>query len=304
MRRVLAPCAAHRCRVELRPDTIELRLRLVDAIQIEQRFGHDQGGLQRIRGRCFARPRKFTSECERRIRLTTTKRQPRFENLQRPLIPPARFRAVLAVGFARLLQVAARRVVIASDQMNLRERVEHTARRLAHELHRAANVERPIERLLGALQAAQPHANLPERGERDSQTVRSARFFLQLHAAFRERQRLLVTMLHQRDVCLVAADGGDDVLRIHREGETFALPHRRQRFVQPSFLRERHAGQRVDHRELTAVAGRVQGGGGLREMFADDRGVADLAVAERQLVVDEANRARIVRTFSGRERLC
>ena len=47
------------------------------------------------------------------------------------------------------------------------------------------------------------------------------------------------------------------------DGETLGLAQRRHRFVEPPFLRERHAGQRVHHREMASIAGGVQRRGGL-----------------------------------------
>ena len=57
----------------------------------------------------------------------------------------------------------------------------------------------------------------------------------------------------------------------------------------------------MHHRQLTTVAGRVQGRGGLGQVFAKDRGVADPAVAEGQLVVDESDRPGFVSTLGSRE---
>ena len=78
-------------------------------------------------------------------------------------------------------------------------------------------------------------------------------------------------------------------------GKPLALSQRRGRFVVPARLREEDRGQRMHEREVTPVAGGVQRRRRLGEMVADDARVADLLVAERQLVVGEANGARIVR---------
>src|ERR1051326_4160998 len=51
----------------------------------------------------------------------------------------------------------------------------------------------------------------------------------------------------------------------------------------------------MHEREMPAVAGRVKRGRRLGEMLADDPRIADLLVAERQLVMGEADRARVVR---------
>ena len=118
---------------------------------------------------------------------------------------------------------------------------------------------------------------------------------LQLDAALGERQRLVVAVLHQRDVRLVAADRRQDVAGVDHHREPLGLAQRRHRLVEPAFLRERHARQRVDHRQVPAVAGGVKRRRRLRDVLADDGGVADLAVAEAELVVGKADRARVVR---------
>ena len=42
------------------------------------------------------------------------------------------------------------------------------------------------------------------------------------------------------------------------------MAQRRHRLVEPAFLRQRDAGQRMDHREVPAIAGGVQGRRGRR----------------------------------------
>ena len=53
----------------------------------------------------------------------------------------------------------------------------------------------------------------------------------------------------------------------------------------------------MHQREMTAVAGGVQRRGGLGDVLAHDRDVADLAIALAELVVGEADAARVVRRF-------
>ena len=82
------------------------------------------------------------------------------------------------------------------------------------------------------------------------------------------------------------------------------MAQRRDRLVEPSFLRERHAGQRVDHGQVPAVAGGMQRGGRRGQMCSRTiAGVADLPVAEAELVVGEADRPRIVRALGLLQRL-
>src|SRR6185369_15049434 len=60
---------------------------------------------------------------------------------------------------------------------------------------------------------------------------------------------------------------------------------------------ERDARERVHEREVAAIAGGVERGGGLGDVLAHDRDVADLAVAAAQLVMREADGARLVGAF-------
>ena len=166
----------------------------------------------------------------------------------------------------------------------------------------AAHVERAIQDLLGAFQIAQLHEDLAERRQRDGQAMSGAERLVQAHAAFGKRQRVIVAMPHQHDVRLVVHDSREHVVRGNRHGEAFALTKRRGGFVRPARLREQHRRQRVDEREMTAIAGGVQRGRGFGEVLAHDARIADLLVGEGQLVVREADRARVVRQFGVLER--
>ena len=77
--------------------------------------------------------------------------------------------------------------------------------------------------------------------------------------------------------------------------EPLGLTERGHRLVVAAELGERDAGERVHQREVPAIAGGVQRGRGLRDVLADDRDVADLAIALAELVVGEADAARVVR---------
>ena len=111
--------------------------------------------------------------------------------------------------------------------MNLRQRVEHGAGRLV-ELNRAAHFERAREDLLGALEVAELHEDLSERGERDGEAVARAERLVQRDAALGQRQRLIVTMAHQRDVRLVVHDAGEHVVGLDRHRQPLALAQRRR----------------------------------------------------------------------------
>ena len=77
---------------------------------------------------------------------------------------------------------------------------------------------------------------------------------LQFNAPFGQRQRLFVTMLHQRDVGLIAANGGEDVAGFNEQRQPLRLGERRHRLVEAAFLRQRNAGERMDHRQVSAIA--------------------------------------------------
>ncbi len=183
--------------------------------------------------------------------------------------------------------------------MDLRQRIEDGAGRLPHELQRAAHVEGAVERLFCAIEAAEADANLPERGERHAQAVRRAALLLQLHAALGQRQRLVVPVLHQRDVRLVAADGRQHVPGLDEHRQTLRLAERRHRFVEAAFLGKRDARERMHHRQVAPVADGVQGRGRLRQVLADNGRVADLPIAQAQFEVREADGSRVVRAFGG-----
>ena len=185
--------------------------------------------------------------------------------------------------------------------MNLRQRVEDRAGRLPHELQRAAHVEGAVQRFLGAGQIAEADVNLPERGQRDAESVRRPGFLLELHASLGQRQRLLVPMLHRGDVRLVSEDRREDVARLRGNGQPLRVAHRNERLFEPPFLGERDARQRMNHGQVTPVAGGVQRRCGRGQVLANDRRIADLPVAERQLVLRKADRPGIVRALGEAE---
>ena len=102
-------------------------------------------------------------------------------------------------------------------------------------------------------------------------------------------------MLKQRDVRLVVADDAEHVLRLHRRRKALGLTERGRGFFDASALRQHDTRQRVEQREIAAVARGMQRRRRLRDVLADDRRVADLLVAEPELVVREADGFGIVR---------
>ena len=161
-------------------------------------------------------------------------------------------------------------------------------------LHRAADVEGAVQRLLGAAEIPDPHVNLPQRRQRDAEAVRRAGLPLELDAALGQRQGLVVAMLQRGDVRLIAVNRRQDVASLHGDRQPLGMAHRDQRLLQPALLSQRDARQRVHHRQIPPIAGGVKGGGGGGEMLPDDGAVADLAVAEPELVVGQADRPRVV----------
>ena len=177
--------------------------------------------------------------------------------------------------------------------MNLGQRVEHGARRFV-KLDRTPDVERPVQRVLGPHQVAEADTNLSERGQCDGQPVARTVCFVQRDAALGERQCLLVAVLQHHDVRLIAADRGQDIVRLDDRGQPFGLAQRRHGFVVVAELRQRNARERMDQRQMTPITGGVQRRRGFRDVLADDRDVADLAIALAQLVVRETDATRVV----------
>ncbi|MNC88794.1 hypothetical protein D3C83_46530 [compost metagenome] len=98
-------------------------------------------------------------------------------------------------------------------------------------------------------------------------------------------------MAHERDVCLVMDDPGEHIVGMNRHGEPFALPQRGARFVRTARLRQEHGREGMHEREMPPVARRMQRRGGFRQMLAHDSRIADLLVAEGQLVMREPDGA-------------
>ena len=180
--------------------------------------------------------------------------------------------------------------------MDLRKRVEYRARRLV-KLDRASHVQRPVQRVFRAAEIAEADADLPQRCQRDREAVAGPRRLSSDDAALRERQRLFVTMLQHHHVRLVAAHRRQHVVGLDDGCQALGLAERRHRLVVASELGERDARERVHEREMAPVAGRVEGRRGLPDVLADDRDVADLAIALTELVMREADPARVVRRF-------
>jgi len=191
-------------------------------------------------------------------------------------------------------EVFAGALVRSAHQVNLRQRVEDGAGGFV-ELDRAAHFERPRQDLLRAFEIAQLHEDLPERRERDREPVAGRECLVQGDAALGECQRLLVLMAHERHVRLVVHDSGKHVVGLDGHRQPLALAERGTGFLAAAGLCEQHGGEGVHQREMTAIPRSVERGRGFREMLADDAGVADLLVAERELVVREADGPRIVR---------
>ena len=154
-----------------------------------------------------------------------------------------------------------------------------------------------MQRIGGARQIAEPDADLTERRERHGESVAGAVRFVQRHAALREHERLLVPVLQHRHVRLVAAHRRQDVVRLRERCHALRVAERRHRLFRASELRQRDAGQRVDERQMAAIARRVKGRRRLGDVLADDGDVADLPIAVAELVMGEADGARIVRQF-------
>ena len=77
--------------------------------------------------------------------------------------------------------------------------------------------------------------------------------------------------------------------------EALGLTQGRCGFFDASTLGEDGPGERMELRKISPVAGSVQSRRRLGNMLANNRNIADLLVAEAQLVVGEANGLGIVR---------
>ncbi len=154
-----------------------------------------------------------------------------------------------------------------------------------------------MQRLFGAFQITDADADLAEGGERHAQSVRRSGLLLQLDTALDESQRLIVPMLHQRDIRLIPVDRCKDVGGLNHQGQTLGVAQSRHRFVQTALLREGNAGKRMHHREMAAIAGRVKRRSRTGDVLANDDRVAHLPVAEAKFVVGETDCAGVVRPF-------
>jgi hypothetical protein len=117
---------------------------------------------------------------------------------------------------------------------------------------------------------------------------------MQRYAALRQRERLVVTMLHQRDVRLVVHDSSEHIVCRDGHREPFTLTKCGDCFITAASLCQKYSRQRVNQRQMTTVTNGVQRGGRFRQMLADDAGIADLLVAKGKLVMRETNRTRVV----------
>ena len=225
-----------------------------------QGFGGDQHGLQRVERR-RAGPEDVVGPRDGFVERAPPEGEPRAQDADRPFVPVAGLAAVGAVRLDGARQELAGHFVPAAHQVNLRERVEHRAGRLV-ELDRAAHVERAVQRVLGARQVAEPHADLAERAERDGQAVAGAVRLVERDAPLGERERLLVAMLEHHHARLVAADRGQHVVRRGR-----ARPCARRAAARSSLLRSGRAART----RCPTTNGPARGGGGRRRRAARTR---------------------------------
>ena len=185
--------------------------------------------------------------------------------------------------------------------MNLRERVEDCAGRLV-ELDRTSHFERARQRFFGALQVAELHEDLSERRERDGEPMAGSERFVERDAALGQRQRLVEPMSHQGHVGLVVHDPGEHVVGLDCHREAFALTQGGRGLVVSARLGQQDRRERMHERQMATVACGVQRGRGLCQVVAHDARLPDLPVAMRELVMCEADCARIVCKFGVLER--
>ena len=285
----LTPGAGHGAGVDALGHARKPGFGFLATVRGQQGLGCDQIGLN---GFCRRRPlgrRDLIRQPQRFIDGAAARCKFRFEHADRPFIPFAGLRAVSTVRFAGLAQIIAGRFVSAAHQRDLCERVEHRARNLM-ELSRTPHLQRAVQHLFGALELSDVNENLPQRGQTEGQAAAGTNLFLQRGASFGQRERVLVTMLNQGDVCLVVADDAEHVVGLRGRGEPFGLSKRCACFFDASALCQHGPRQRVHEGQIAAVAGGMQRRRRLRDVLADDGGVADLFVAEPKLVMGQPDR--------------
>ena len=226
----LAPVGRRRPRVEARLARREALLGLGHASELEQRFAGRQVGLDGVGRRNVRRGDQLVGARDGLVEGAAADGELDLQHLDRPLVPLAGLRAVAAVGLAGLTQIFAGAVVGAAHQVDLRQRVEDGAGRLV-ELHRLADLERPHQHFFGAVEVADLHEHLAERGQRDRQAVPFAERPVERHAALGEGQRLVEPVRHQRQDGLVVGGAGQHVVGVDRRGEALGQPQRRGRFL-------------------------------------------------------------------------
>ena len=163
------------------------------------------------------------------------------------------------------------------------------------ELHGAADVEGAVQHGVGAIEIADPDADLSKRRERDRQSRPLAEALVKVDGALGEREGLLVAVSNQRDVRLVAVHRRQHIVGLQQRGHALRLPKCRVGLVVAPGLREHDGRERVHHGQVTLVAGGVQGGGCLGNVLAHDRHVADLPIALAKVEVRQADGAGVVR---------
>jgi hypothetical protein len=223
------------------------------------------------------------------------------EDSDRPLVPLAGLPAVGAVRLAGPGEVVAGHLVAAAHQLDLCQRVEDGAGGFV-ELNGASHVQRAMERIGCPGQVAETNVDLAKRSQGDCETMTRAVRLVERHAALRQREPLVVAVLQHHHACLIAAHGGQHVVGFCDRSQAFGMTQRRHGFVVTAELRKRDAAERMDQREMSAVAGGVQPGRRLADMLPDDRNVANLAVALTELVVSKTNGPRVVRQLRLLER--
>ncbi len=144
--------------------------------------------------------------------------------------------------------------------------------------------------------------NLAECRERYGESPPAAVLLLQRRGLLGERQRQVVAVLNQRDVCLVVANDAEHILCMDRRSEIFRLTKRGHRFFHAPALNKYPARERVQQREVPAVASGMKSRSGLGDVLANDSDVANLVVAKAELEMSEADGFGIVRLLSVAQR--
>jgi hypothetical protein len=132
--------------------------------------------------------------------------------------------------------------------------------------------------------------------------VSAADRLVERHTPFRVLAGFVQPPRDQPEIGMVVRDAGHHVVGANGRRQAFGLAEGHRRLLDSACLSQEHARQPVDERQVALVARGVQRGGRLGQVFPEDARVANLPVAQRQLVVRQSDRPRVARQLREFER--